>query len=124
MKPKPAYYAENLAACGVNGADVLMVGNNTVEDLGICALGADAFLATDHLLDPTDGFDLATVKHGTLEEFAAWVEALPACANPATVIEAGLVGAAARDAALAGNLRAGAAPKAPGKDFSISGIEG
>ena len=37
-------------------ADVLMVGNNTVEDLGIRSLGADAFLVTDHLLDPTDGW--------------------------------------------------------------------
>ncbi len=32
VKPKPAYCAENLAACGLAGADVLMVGNNTVED--------------------------------------------------------------------------------------------
>ncbi len=124
VKPKPAYYAENLAACGVSGEDVLMVGNNTVEDLGIRALGTDAFLVTDHLLDPTDGFDLATVKHGTMEEFAAWAEALPACADPATTIEAGLVDAAAREAALADNLCPEAAPKAPGKDFSISGMEG
>lgn len=124
VKPKPAYYAENLAACGVSGEDVLMVGNNTVEDLGIRALGTDAFLVTDHLLDPTDGFDLATVKHGTMEEFAAWVEALPVCANPATTIEADLVDAAARETALADNLRPEAAPKAPGKDFSISGMEG
>ncbi|HIW75846.1 MULTISPECIES: HAD family hydrolase [Gordonibacter] len=123
VKPKATYYAENLAACGVAGEDVLMVGNNTVEDFSICALGADAYLVTDHLLDPTDHFDLATVKHGTMEEFAAWAEALPACANPATDIEAGLVPTAARDAALASNLT-GDAPKAPGKDFSISGMEG
>ena len=83
VKPKPAYYAENLAACGLAGADVLMVGNNTVEDLAACSLGADAFLVTDHLLDPTDGFDLSSVRHGAMEEFAVWAEALPPCANPA-----------------------------------------
>ncbi|WP_241963623.1 HAD family hydrolase [Gordonibacter sp. 28C] len=101
VKPKLAYYAENLAACGLRGADVLMVGNNTVEDLAACGLGVDAFLVTDHLLDPTDGFDLASVKHGAMEEFAAWVETLPPCANPATDIEAGAVPAEAREAVLA-----------------------
>lgn len=100
VKPKPAYCAENLAACGLAGADVLMVGNNTVEDLAIRGLGADAFLVTDHLLDPDEGFDLASVKHGTMEEFAAWAEALPACADPAQGIEAGIVEAAARAAVL------------------------
>ena len=101
-----------------------MVGNNTVEDLGIQALGADAFLVTDHLLDPTDGgFDLATVKHGTMEEFAAWAEALPACAEHATGIDAGLVDAAACERVLAENL-AGDAPAAPGAGFTINGIEG
>ena len=124
VKPKPSYYAENLAAAGLCGADVLMVGNNTVEDLGIQALGADAFLVTDHLLDPTDGgFDLATVKHGTMEEFAAWAEALPACAEHATGIDAGLVDAAACERVLAENL-AGDAPAAPGAGFTINGIEG
>ena len=124
VKPKPSYYAENLAAAGLCGADVLMVGNNTVEDLGIQALGADAFLVTDHLLDPTDGgFDLATVKHGTMEEFAAWDEALPACADHATGIDAGLVDVAACERVLAENL-AGDAPAAPGAGFTINGIEG
>ena len=124
VKPKPSYYAENLAAAGLRGADVLMVGNNTVEDLGIRSLGADAFLVTDHLLDPTDGFDLGGAKHGTIEEFAAWAEALPACTSPATGIEAGLVDAAARERVLADNLTAGASVDAPGAGFTINGIEG
>ena len=100
VKPKLAYYAENVAACGLSGDDVLMVGNNTVEDLAIRGLGADAFLVTDHLLDPTEGFDLGSVKHGTMEEFAAWAEELPPCADPAQGVEAGAVPAAAREAAL------------------------
>ena len=100
VKPKLAYYAENVAACGLAGEDVLMVGNNTVEDLAIQGLGADAFLVTDHLLDPTEGFDLGSVKHGTMEEFAAWAEELPPCADPAQAIDADVVDAAARAAAL------------------------
>lgn len=81
-KPHLAYYSENLDAMGLSGEDVLMVGNNTVEDLAFMQLGADAFLVTDWLLDPV-GFDLDTVKHGTFEQFADWAEALPDCKNPA-----------------------------------------
>lgn len=89
-KPKLAYFAENVAAFGVRGSDVLMVGNNTVEDLVACGLGSDAFLVTNHMIDPI-GLDLATVKHGTIDEFADWAEALPACANPAGTLNAGPV---------------------------------
>lgn len=89
-KPKLAYFAENLAACGLRGEDVLMAGNNTVEDLAILGLGADAFLVTDHLLDPAH-LDLATVKHGSTAEFAAWAKALPACADPAQGVDDGMM---------------------------------
>lgn len=82
VKPKQAYYAENLAAMGLSGEDVLMVGNNTVEDLAFCELGADAYLVTDCLLDPV-GLDLSTIRHGSFAQFADWVETLPDCGNPA-----------------------------------------
>ena len=45
--------------------DILMVGNNTREDLAAMKLGLDAYLVTDWLLDP-DGFDIESVKHGTM----------------------------------------------------------
>lgn len=100
-KPKLTYYAENLAACGVSGRDVLMVGNNTVEDLAIRGLGADAYLVCDYLLDPVPGgFDLDQVRHSSCEEFAAWAASLPTCAKPACGIDASRVDAAARDAVL------------------------
>lgn len=94
VKPKLTYYAENLAACGLVGEDVLMVGNNTVEDMAIAKLGADAYLVTDHLLDPID-FDLSASKHGSMEEFAAWAEMLPACENPIDRIDGDIVDRAA-----------------------------
>ena len=81
-KPHGAYYQENLDVLGLSGEEVLMVGNNTVEDLAFTKLGADAFLVTDCLLNPND-MDVNEVRHGTLEEFAAWVETLPNCENPA-----------------------------------------
>lgn len=90
VKPKLAYYAENLHAAGLDASDVLMVGNNTKEDLACLDLGMDAYLVTDHLLDPVK-FDLSTVKHSSMAEFAAWAEALPECVDPAVRIEAGPV---------------------------------
>lgn len=102
VKPRQTYYAENLAALGVDGADVLMVGNNTVEDLAFMDLGADAYLVTDCLLDPV-GYDLDAVRHGTMDDFERWVEALPPCADPAGPIDRGSVARAAMEASLAAN---------------------
>ncbi len=102
VKPRPLYYAENLAAAGVDGADVLMVGNNTVEDLSFMHLGADGYLVTDWLLDPA-GFDPASVKHGTMADFAAFAAALPPCANPASAVETGPIDPAEAEAARAAN---------------------
>lgn len=99
-KPKLSYYAENLAALGVVGKDVLMVGNNTKEDLAFMELGADAFLVTDFLLDPI-GFKIDEVRNGSFEMFVKWAEKLPVCADPATGIKRGLVHADARESALA-----------------------
>ena len=123
VKPKLSYFAENLAALGVEGRDVLMVGNNTVEDLSFRALGADAFLVTDCLLNP-DGMDVDTVRHGSLARFAEWVEGLPACEDPARDVCTGLVDPAARDAVLARHLSAEelAADNAAGTDhFKVYG---
>lgn len=90
VKPRPAYYAENLAALGVRGEEVLMVGNNTVEDLAFLDLGVDAYVVTDNLIDPL-GYDFSTVKHGSMADFAAWTETLPVCEVPAGPVETGLV---------------------------------
>ena len=132
VKPKPNYYAENLAAAGVDGRDVLIVGNNTKEDLAACQLGCDAFLVTDFLIDPV-GFEVFSVRHGSLEKFADWVETLPVCGDPAQGINDALVPAAARERALAANgIEDGAAGGAKtleeagrsgGASFVINGME-
>ena len=80
VKPHLGYYRENLALAGVEPARVLMVGNNTVDDLSCLQVGMDAFLVTDYLINDTL-FDVDSVKHGNMEEFAQWVEGLPACTS-------------------------------------------
>lgn len=103
VKPRQSYYAENLAAMGLSGEDVLMVGNNTQEDLAFMELGADAYLVTNWVLNPID-FDLSQVKHGTIDQLEEWVDGLPACENPAEGIEAGAIPVEATRAALAANV--------------------
>lgn len=102
VKPRQTYYAENLAAMNVEGKDVLMVGNNTMEDLAFLDLGVDAFLVTDWLLDPI-GFDISSVKHGNMDEFEAWVDTLPVCTNPAESISTGAVSLPNMEAAFKAN---------------------
>lgn len=111
-KPHAAYFVENMLAADVPADKVLMVGNNTVEDLACCDLGADAFLVTDNLLNP-NGFDATSVRNGTLAQFASWVERLPVCANPAASVERGSVDPTFTGAALA---RLGVVPRKRGHE--------
>ncbi len=77
-KPYLEYYQENVEKIGVDPSAILMIGNNTKEDLSCMGLGIDAYLVTDCLLDPI-GFDIETVKHGSLQDLLAFVKALPDC---------------------------------------------
>lgn len=75
-KPHHAYFAENIELVRGDASEILMVGNNTREDLACCDLGTDAFLVTDWLLDPI-GFDYSAMKHGSLKDLLAFIETLP-----------------------------------------------
>lgn len=77
-KPKLQYYQENVDFIGLEPSEILMVGNNTLEDLAAMELGMDAFLVTDCLINPNN-FDVETVRHGGLADLAAFVHSLPTC---------------------------------------------
>lgn len=77
-KPHLEYYRENVEAIGLKPEEILMVGNNTREDLAAMKLGLDGYLVTDWLLNPDD-FDINTVKHGSMADFLQFVKALPEC---------------------------------------------
>lgn len=77
-KPDLRYYQQNMELAGCAPEEVLMVGNNTREDLSICELGADAYLVTDFLIDPVD-YPIEQVKHGSLADFVQFAEQLPVC---------------------------------------------
>lgn len=122
IKPKLNYYAENLVAANLRGEDVLMVGNNTEEDLSFMALGADAFLVTDNLIDPI-GYDMDSVRHGSMEDFANWVETLPDCDDPATGIDDGLIAPERTERALRDNIVDGVdLAAADSANFKLNGM--
>lgn len=75
-KPSLHYYHENVVRAGVPAQRILMVGNNTEEDLAVLDLGLDAYLVTDYLIDP-HAFPVDTVKHGSLADFADFALSLP-----------------------------------------------
>lgn len=77
-KPHHAYFQENIDLATGEPNEILMVGNNTREDLACCDLGTDAYLVTDWLLDPIN-YDYRTMKHGSLDDLLAFVESLPEC---------------------------------------------
>lgn len=77
-KPFAAYYQENLDACGLAPEEVLMVGNDTRDDASATALGMDVYIVTDWLVEHDKGsLPLASLPHGTMEQFAAFVETMP-----------------------------------------------
>ena len=80
VKPQVAYYYENLFIAQTEPARTLMVGNNTLDDLVCLNAGMDAYLVTDHLIN-TNGYNIDSVKHGTLAQFCAFAESLPPCAS-------------------------------------------
>lgn len=76
-KPDPDYFQENIDAVGCDPEQILVVGNNTEEDLACMQLGCDVFVVLDDLIDEND-FDVSTVKNGTLRELADFCDRLPA----------------------------------------------
>ena len=81
VKPSLDYYRQCIERAGIDDpSQVLMVGNNTSDDLAILDLGCDAYLVTDFMIND-NGYDLARVKHGTFKEFCAFARELPAFAE-------------------------------------------
>lgn len=57
-------------------------------------------------------FDLIGKKHGSMEQFASWVDTLPFCVNPASVVEPGRVDRQASQRAYEQNVKLAADERA------------
>lgn len=72
-KPDPAYFEEVLAKVGARPGEVIMIGNDTAEDLTARQAGIEVFLLTDCLINPDD-LSLDAIPHGTINELRDWLE--------------------------------------------------
>lgn len=72
-KPNPAYFAEILRKTNLQASEVLLVGNDPVEDLSVSELGMKTYLVTDWLVK-RDQSPYQPTGTGTLAEFHQLVE--------------------------------------------------
>lgn len=80
-KPAVAYYQENLDALGLAGSQVLMVGNDPVEDSAAMECGCDLYLVTNNLVERNGaGVSVERTPHGTMRDLLAYVRELPCAA--------------------------------------------
>ena len=76
-KPHVAYYQEIMNNLRLHPEDILMVGNNTLEDGSITKLGSDLYLVTDNLINAAGGVKVDSVPHGSMKDFVSFCEQLP-----------------------------------------------
>ena len=76
-KPHTTYYQEIMDKLSLNPEEILMVGNNTLEDGSITELGSDLYLITDHLINAAGGVNVDQYPHGSMKDFVAFCENLP-----------------------------------------------
>ena len=78
VKPRAEYFQENLDICSCKSSEVVMVGNNTFDDLACTKVGITPYLVTNYLINEQN-VDLKDIAHGTMQDLLKWVESLPPC---------------------------------------------
>lgn len=74
-KPNPKYYEEVMNKFNITSDDVLMVGNDTREDMAIMKLGVPCYMIEDDLIN-RDNVSLDGVMHGSFDEFLDYLSKL------------------------------------------------
>lgn len=79
VKPYPDYYQDLLEELGLRPDEVLMVGNDTRDDAAVLHVGMDVYIVTDCLeVHEKGSVDLDELSHGTMRDFLAFAQGLPA----------------------------------------------
>ncbi len=71
-KPNAEYYKAILENINEKAENVLMVGNDTRDDLGAVEVGIDIYFVTDNLINKNN-VDLSQYKHGSFTDFAKYL---------------------------------------------------
>ena len=71
-KPNPGYFREIFGKIDKRPQQCLMVGNSTLEDMSISALGAETFLINE-CVENESGLDISKFRNGTLAELGEYL---------------------------------------------------
>ena len=71
-KPNFGYYREIFEKIGLEPDQCLMVGNSTLEDMSISALGTDTFLVKECIENESE-IDISAYRSGTLKELGEYI---------------------------------------------------
>ncbi len=74
-KPNPMYYTDLAAKLGLDAPDVLMVGNDTRDDITAASVGMRLFFLTDCIINK-NGTDLAAFPHGDFDALKRYIDTL------------------------------------------------
>lgn len=74
-KPSLKYYSEILEHLGLSAEEVVMIGNDTLDDMVAERLGMRVFLVTDDLINK-NGEDISKYPHGTLDDALEYVKTI------------------------------------------------
>lgn len=75
-KPNMKYYQDILDRLNKRAEDVMMIGNDAIEDMIVERLGMDTYLLTDCLINE-ENIDTSHFKQGTMEDLLQFVMDLP-----------------------------------------------
>lgn len=79
-KPQPQFFGELLDVLGLKSEEVVMVGNDAIEDMVAKKVGIETYLITNHLINKKNvAIDADHV--GDYEAFLTYVESLPEVTN-------------------------------------------
>lgn len=74
-KPNPDYFTELLGKLGLAPDEVVMIGNDVIEDMAAASLGIPVFLLT-HSLVNRKGADISAIPHGDFSDLRTWLESI------------------------------------------------
>lgn len=75
-KPNLEYFRHVCRQLEVRPEQCLMVGNSVKEDMCAADLGMETYLVTNHV-EGYEGEDYSAWRHGSIGDFAQWVDSLP-----------------------------------------------
>lgn len=75
-KANPKYYLEICELFGLKPSEVLMVGNDTKDDMNCLDVGLNGFLLTNEYMYDRGNIDISTIPHGDFKELLKYLKNL------------------------------------------------